>query len=122
MPATKGLPQAILRQLVKEMGAVIRFQRHRLGMTQEQLADAVGISNSHLSQVESGKKVPSLERLVKLTLALKMTVQQLINAATTLTESDALQAKVEMVNFVGDGLNKALRILGDDTGHVPTAN
>ena len=122
MPATKGLPQAILRQLVKEMGAVIRFQRHRLGMTQEQLADAVGISNSHLSQVESGKKVPSLELLVKLTLALKMTVQQLINAATTLTESDALQAKVEMVNFVGDGLNKALRILGDDTGHVPTAN
>lgn len=106
--------QTILAQLVHEMGAVLKFQRHRLGLTQEEVAARVGISAGHLSQVEAGKKIPSLELLVNLTLCLKITMQSLINAATILTEDQGTRAKVEIVNVVDGGFAKALRILGND--------
>src|SRR5438132_798339 len=114
MAQTKDRSQIILAQLVREMGAVMKFQRHRLGLTQAEVAEQVGISSGHLSQVEVGKKVPSLELLVKLTLCLKITIQNLINAATTLTEDQGARAKVEIVNAVDEGFGKALRILGKE--------
>lgn len=47
----------------------IKHLRLVLGWTQKELAEIVGISRSHLSEIESGKKSPSLEVLNKIAVS-----------------------------------------------------
>ena len=53
----------------------IRLKR---GMTQQELADAVGITQSQIARYESGETQPSLETLRKLAAALDCTLDELI--------------------------------------------
>lgn len=48
------------------MGARIRRLREQLGMTQKQLADALGLNQSAIALWESGKTVPTLQNLYRL--------------------------------------------------------
>lgn len=64
----------------------IRRRRRAKGLTQKQLAEMIDVSESHVSQIESGKRKPSFGILLKLGEALDCTVQDLlfgeINPAT----------------------------------------
>lgn len=42
------------------VGENIRVKRQTLGMTQEKLADAVGLGRSMIAQIERGSKVPNM--------------------------------------------------------------
>ena len=55
----------------KIIGSRIRNRRKALHMTQAQLAEAVGVSNNHISSVETGKVLPSLTLTIKISHALK---------------------------------------------------
>ena len=46
-----------------EYGRAIRVVRSAHGLSQRQLADRIGVSPSHLSLIESGKRDPSLKLL-----------------------------------------------------------
>ena len=48
-----------------DLGKRIHTARKEKGMTQEELAEKVGVGNSHISHVETGKAVPSLALIVK---------------------------------------------------------
>lgn len=48
------------------LGQKVRFLRKQKKMTQEQLAEAVGLSASFLGHIERGTRVASLETLVSL--------------------------------------------------------
>lgn len=48
------------------MGARIRRLREQHGMTQKQLADALGLNQSAIALWESGKTVPTLQNLYRL--------------------------------------------------------
>lgn len=56
----------------KDMGRKIRKQRKALGYTQEQLAEAAGLSPAFMGHVERGTRIASLETLVALCNALKV--------------------------------------------------
>lgn len=43
-----------------DLGSVIRLQRKRLGLTQQELADACGCSIMYLSNLERGKETAEL--------------------------------------------------------------
>jgi transcriptional regulator with XRE-family HTH domain len=60
------------------VGANIRARRLQLGMTQKELADAVGTWASHVSAIESGSKILSLQRLVEWAEALQTTTAALL--------------------------------------------
>lgn len=64
----------------------IRRRRKAKGLTQKQLAAMIDVTESHISQIESGKRKPSFGILLKLGEALDCTVQDLlfgeINPAT----------------------------------------
>lgn len=55
------------------MPAVIRRYRDAAGLSQQELADQVGISKSYISSLELGYRAPSLNLLVKIaqTLGIK---------------------------------------------------
>jgi len=56
----------------KDVGNKIRDARIKLGMSQTELAKAIGVSNQFLCQVEAGKKGVSAENLAKLSKLLKV--------------------------------------------------
>lgn len=60
------------------LGRQARELRQRQGMTQEQLAEAAGLSVPYLSHIERATKKPSLESLVRLSAALDVTVDRLL--------------------------------------------
>jgi len=52
--------------------------RERAAMTQEQLANAVGVSRGYLSRLEMGRHDPPLSLLRRLAKALKVDVTELV--------------------------------------------
>ena len=50
----------------RRIGANIRKIRHENGLSQEKLSAMVGIERGYLSQIESGKKNPSVKKLMRI--------------------------------------------------------
>ena len=57
----------------------VRAWREHRKLTQEQLAEAAGISNSYLSQIESGKRKGTTNVLVALAHALGLDLDDVVN-------------------------------------------
>lgn len=64
----------------KKLGANVQKYRKIAGLTQEQLAEKVDCSNSHIGQIENGRGIPSLEVITKIANVLGVSVDQLIIA------------------------------------------
>ena len=56
-----------------EIGARIAARRKELHMTQEKLTDKIGMSLNQLSNIENSHSVPTVETIMKLSEALKVT-------------------------------------------------
>lgn len=50
----------------EDMGRRIRQARQEKSLTQEKLAEAVGVNPTHISHIENGKGQPSLEVILKI--------------------------------------------------------
>ena len=59
------------------LGRRVREERKTRGLTQQQLADAVGMDAGHLSRVEHGKAVPSINAVKKIADALGLPIAKL---------------------------------------------
>ncbi|WP_369298833.1 helix-turn-helix domain-containing protein [uncultured Neglectibacter sp.] len=62
----------------KSIGAHIRTARQDQKMTQEQLADAVGVGVTHISHIETGNSIPSLQVFVDILNALDCSADELL--------------------------------------------
>lgn len=58
----------------KELGAAIKAARIDNKFTQEQLAEIIGVAPSHIKQMESGSRCPSVEVLYKLAKTLNLSI------------------------------------------------
>ena len=67
----------------KDMGSRIRAVRRQHSLTQEHLAEKVGISASFLGHIERGTRVASLETLVALCNVLNVAPEYLLQASLT---------------------------------------
>lgn len=61
-----------------DMGKRIRKQRQLIGLTQQELAERIGVSTSFVGHVERGTRKASLETLVALSNALGVGVDYLL--------------------------------------------
>ncbi|MDY0300797.1 MAG: helix-turn-helix transcriptional regulator [Trichlorobacter sp.] len=61
-----------MKNATELFGARLRELRKRSGLTQEQLADVLGIEQKHVSLMEHGKSYPSLDRLIRIAETLKV--------------------------------------------------
>lgn len=62
----------------KDIGARIRTVRLSRKMTQERLADAVGVGVTHISHIETGNSIPSLQVFVDILNALDCSADELL--------------------------------------------
>ena len=67
----------------KDLGSRVRAVRRQHSMTQECLAEKVGISASFLGHIERGSRVASLETLVALCNVLNVAPEYLLRASLT---------------------------------------
>lgn len=71
---------------VTELGEFIREQRHAAQVSLRQLAEAAGVSNPYLSQIERGLRKPSAEILQQIAKALRISAETLYVRAGILQE------------------------------------
>lgn len=64
-----------------KLGAVIRQERGRLGLSQEALADLSGLDRSHMGKIERGERNPSLLNLLRIARGLEVPLADLVRAA-----------------------------------------
>lgn len=70
-------------QKEKIMGALgerIRSIRHRLSISQEELAFRAHLNSAYLGQVERGRRCPTIDTLCKIALALEVTPADLMRS------------------------------------------
>ena len=60
------------------LGQRIRKRRQTMELTQQQLAEALGVTAQHISAVEKDKRAPSLDSLARLAEELGVTVDFLV--------------------------------------------
>ena len=70
MDKVQGLPKAF--------GSALAEERTRQGLSQEQLAEAVGATNVYISLLESGQRQPSLNAVILLAEGLKIAPAELV--------------------------------------------
>lgn len=63
------------------MGNAIRGERERLGLSQEDLGFESGLHRTYVGSVERGERNISLENIVRLSKALKLSPSQLFQKA-----------------------------------------
>lgn len=79
------------------VGKRISLIRKNRGMTQEQLAEKVELSNIYISHIENSRSIPSLETLMKLCSALDITPDEVL-----------LGTKQDMENYLQSDIQKKL--------------
>ena len=62
---------AKVTQVKAKFGRKIQKRRKEMGITQEELADKLNLSRTHMGHIEQGRKSPSMEVLNKIAKALK---------------------------------------------------
>jgi transcriptional regulator with XRE-family HTH domain len=102
------------------MGKRIKDRRQALGLTQQNLAEAMGITAQHISVIEQDKRTPSLSSLAKLAPELGVTIDYLVTGKQKVTEETipaikadtklSLRSKKALVELVkelyGDGVGE----------------
>ncbi len=61
----------------EKLGNKIQKLRKSFGLTQEELAEKINISRTHMGHIEQGRKAPSLKVLNKLSKALRVKVKDI---------------------------------------------
>ncbi|MET9031491.1 helix-turn-helix domain-containing protein [Streptomyces mirabilis] len=93
---------------VGNLGEYLREQRRNAQLSLRQLADAAGVSNPYLSQIERGLRKPSAEVLQQVAKALR------ISAETLYVRAGILDAERDGEEYRREGATRAV-ILADPT-------
>jgi transcriptional regulator with XRE-family HTH domain len=64
--------------IYRDLGALISTRRRRLGLTQEKLAQVLGISRASLANVETGRQKVLVDQLLGFAAALRMKAADLL--------------------------------------------
>lgn len=91
------------RQLSREIGARVRAERQRLGLTLDELAARGGSSRSMLSAIERGDKIPTVLTLDQIANALGVSVSRLLVSET--------QSRVSVIRL------SEQKVIEDPQGH-----
>ena len=88
------------------LGDYLREQRTEAKLSLRQLAEATGISNPYLSQIERGLRRPSAEVLQSIAKALQISAETLFVQAGILSPDDHEVRSVEVAILADSGLTE----------------
>ncbi|MGW0563688.1 helix-turn-helix domain-containing protein [Streptomyces sp. NPDC003016] len=91
---------------VGNLGEYLREQRRSAQLSLRQLADAAGVSNPYLSQIERGLRKPSAEILQQLAKALRISAETLYVQAGILDEREREELETRAVILADPSINE----------------
>ena len=101
-----------------QLGAYIREQRENAQYSLRQLAQAAGVSNPYLSQIERGLRKPSAEILQQLAKALEISAETLYVRAGLLDGAEGAHGDDDPSDASSAGgsaqVNRVIAAIGDD--------
>jgi transcriptional regulator with XRE-family HTH domain len=101
-----------MKNATELFGTRIRELRKAQRLTQEQLADVLGIEQKHVSLIEHGKSYPSLDRLVRIAEALNVPLPSLFEYMHLNDETERARSIEEMLKGLSeDSQKKAYKII-----------
>lgn len=80
------------------MKDIISKRRKKLGLTQQELADKLFVSDKVISKWETGKSVPDTSILVELANVLEISLDELLNSGKEVTEQNIKTAVADKVD------------------------
>ena len=96
------MPTELSLERQSTLGSRVKAARKHRDIHQNDLAARIGCSSSHLSEIESDKKLPSLERLKLISEELDITVDYFLldtpHSCKTYLRDDQLASIVERCN------------------------
>lgn len=110
-----------------DMGKRIKLRRKELHIKQADLAEKLGISNNHISSIETGKQKPSLDVFVNICIQLKVSPDYLLlgtmrgyNVPQDISDKLRLcnQSDIELVQDFIDILIKRNHISQEKNGYI----
>ncbi|MET9622989.1 helix-turn-helix transcriptional regulator [Streptomyces sp. NPDC006464] len=91
---------------VGNLGEYLREQRRSAQLSLRQLADAAGVSNPYLSQIERGLRKPSAEVLQQVAKALRISAETLYVRAGILDEKEREELETRAVILADPSINE----------------
>lgn len=64
---------------LEKFGERVREERHKLGLSQEELASRAGVHRTYIGMIERAEKNITLENIEKIAKALKLNIKDLVN-------------------------------------------
>ena len=97
-------PRERARQIAQDFPARLKAARKNSGLTQEQLAEKAECSTVALSKFESGVNLPTFENLFALSLAMEMSVSELVGSPGEASDGNLklAAAKVRLNQAISD--------------------
>jgi len=87
-----------MTEFQKKFGARVKELRKRIGLTQENLAEKLGIGVRSLGKIETGNSFPSCETLEKLIIALNTTNTELFDFEHLQPQKELRKLIIEMLD------------------------
>ncbi len=94
---------------LKFFGSLVRTNRHRLGLSQEELADRAGLHRTYVADIERGARNPSLSSIDRLASALETSLSGLF-ASCEATEPGCSEDVVDILMVEDDARDVALTL------------
>lgn len=102
-----------------DIGKRIREERKKLNMTQEQLAEKVGVGYKFIGQIERSERNASLEKLFKIAECLSVPIHNLLNEYRTKRKNIKLDYLLSLVhNCTDDELDLIIDVIKSILAHV----
>ncbi|MDO8813539.1 MAG: helix-turn-helix transcriptional regulator [Gallionella sp.] len=76
-------------ELALQIGNVIRAHRKTTGMTQAMLAEAVGLEVETISRMETGKRLPTIEKLLEIADVFRIPISGFFEAVDAVAQQPA---------------------------------
>ena len=89
------------KQSLSDVGQRVKEARKSLHLQQQQMAEAIGISSGHLSEIESGKANPNADFLIKLSNLYNVAVEYIIHGRGEMFYDDG-KTKEKAFDFKSD--------------------
>lgn len=104
------------------LGKQLKEYRRREGMSQQQLADELGVSRQSVVRWEKESNTPSDHELKKISDLLGLSAQQLLNEdETTVSEETTVSGVEEAINDISYGVTEQKKILEEISSKQATS-
>lgn len=97
------------RELMKTIGNNVYKYRTEIGLTQEELAEKVGIGGSFIARIECGQKIMSVPVLYKLAQTLHVSLDMLLSENTDSSTTERLTTIIN--NSTPESISKVETLL-----------